>query len=207
MDSLLLKERDIGGRDVCIAVVCDGVGSLKDGAVASTMAVRLLGSWFDGIHDTGRLGLKLRDQVVAANRTVYRTAQEQRLQTAATLSVLLLDENQYYIVHLGDSRIYTCREGQLLQLTQDQLSDTGKLAGCLGHTEEVMPYYSEGTAEGQRFLLCSDGLYKRAEMELLRKSMEMATGRNLKKVMERLVHHVIDRGERDNITIAFVLND
>lgn len=207
MDSLLLMERDIGGRDVCMAVVCDGVGSLKNGAVASTMAVRLLGSWFEGIQDTSRLGLKLRDQVVTVNRTVYRTAQEQGFQTAATLSALLLNGNQYYIVHLGDSRIYACREGRLLQLTQDQISETGKLDGCLGHTEEVIPYYSEGAVGRQRFLLCSDGLYKRAELEFLQKSVEMATGRNLKRVMERLVNHVIDRGERDNITIAFVLND
>lgn len=207
MDSLLLKERHIGGRSVFIAVVCDGVGSLRDGAVAATMAVQMLGAWFDGVNDTGRLGLKLRDQVLEINRVVYSMAREREIQTASTLSVLLLDESRYYIVHLGDSRIYSYKKERLIQLTQDQVSDSGKLASCLGYAEGIMPFYNEGIADGQRFLLCSDGLYKRMEAEFLRKNMGMATGRNLRKVMAELIRYVVDRGERDNITIAFVLNE
>lgn len=207
MDSLLLKERDLCQKSLCIAVVCDGVGSLEDGALAATMAVRMLGAWFDALQDTGRLGLKLRDQALEINRVIYHTARSFGIQTAATLSALLLDESQYYIVHLGDSRIYSCREGRLTLLTQDQVSKSGKLSSCLGHTEEIMPFYNEGTLDGQTFLLCSDGLYKRMDPIILQKRVGMATGRNLKKIMGNLVRYVVDRGEQDNISLALVIND
>lgn len=46
MDSLLLKTRMIQGRNFCIAVVCDGVGSMQDGQFAAVTAVTLLNHWF-----------------------------------------------------------------------------------------------------------------------------------------------------------------
>ena len=57
MDSLLLKERNINDKSAYLAVVCDGVGSLKDGGFAAAMAVEKLEEWFDTVEDTGRLGI------------------------------------------------------------------------------------------------------------------------------------------------------
>lgn len=206
MDSLFLKERKIGKRSMCMAVVCDGVGSLEDGAFAATMAVRMLGNWFDQVNDFKRLGLKLRDQVVEMNRVIYRIAQAKGKKTATTISVLLLDGEHYYIVHLGDSRIYSFIENALVQLTQDQKSQSGKLIMCLGYTENIVPFYGEGLINTQKFLLCTDGLYKRASSEYIRKSVQSANHKNLKNTLEELAHYVIGQGERDNVTIAIILN-
>ena len=207
MASRRLNERQVGGRQLLIAVVCDGVGSLMDGAWAAREAVRMLGLWFDGVGDMERLGLKLRDQVLEINREICRTAKLQALQTATTLSALLLDGDRYYIVHLGDSRIYRWGQGGLMQLTQDQVLPSGKLAASLGHTDQVIPFYNEGDLGPQKFLLCSDGLYKRMEPEVLLKGLDTATGRNLKKTMQELARYVIERGEQDNISIALVINE
>ena len=57
MDSLLLKKRIISGDEVCLAAVCDGVGSLESGAVASSLAIQMLIEWLNGVEDTERIGL------------------------------------------------------------------------------------------------------------------------------------------------------
>ena len=204
MDSLLLKERNIKGTDVCIAVVCDGIGSLEDGAFASSTAVRMLNQWFSGISGLGRLGLQMRDSVLEINAHIVKQAQDQGLRTGTTLSALLLTEEEYYVVHTGDSRIYICQDGLLRPLTEDQSLD-GRLTACLGRGEKTDLYYNEGGFRSGRFLLCSDGLYKRMEHETLQAELEHVSPKTMGKTIERLIRHVTCRGERDNISLAVVL--
>ena len=77
MDSLLLKTRMIQGRNFCIAVVCDGVGSMQDGQFAAVTAVTLLNHWFSQIEDDCVCGPCLREQVLKVNRAIYEEAQNQ----------------------------------------------------------------------------------------------------------------------------------
>lgn len=205
MDSLLLKERTIGGRSVCIGVVCDGVGSLQDGAFAASTAVRILSGWFDALEETRRLGLRLRDAVHHADRTVAELAAGQGLRTAATLSALVIDQEHYYIVHTGDSRIYGCWGGELVLLTQDQEED-GKLTSCIGRSAEAVLYYNEGLCRNGTFLLCSDGLYKRMDGDFLRAELSRLSPRTIRRTMERLTEYVIGRGETDNISVALMMS-
>ncbi len=206
MDSLLMKERAIDGRSVCMAVVCDGVGSMTDGAFAASSAVRMLGSWFDQLRETGRLGLRLRDAVREVDRTIAQTAQRRGLKTAATLSALVVDRERYYIVHAGDSRIYGCWDGVLTQLTQDH-SSGGKLTSCIGRSGEAELYYNEGRCGEGIFLLCTDGLYKRMDPAFLQEELFRATPRTLGRAIRRLTRYVMERGERDNISLALVIRE
>jgi serine/threonine protein phosphatase PrpC len=204
MDSLLLKERSVCGQNVYLVVICDGVGSMKDGAVASSMAVHCLGKWLDGVTSLHRIGLCLQDQVLEAHQHIVEEIRVQGLRTASTLSALLLTEGRYYLVHTGDSRIYIWRDGCLEQLTYDQISE-GKLTACLGHMDAPLLIYNEGVCCKSKFLLCSDGLYKRMDMEYLRHEMSELKVRHLKRTAKRLIHYVVGRGENDNITLAFVI--
>lgn len=206
MDSLLLKERVICGTPVCIAVVCDGVGSLADGAFASSAAVRMLSEWFGEIGTLRRLGLQMRDAVLEINARIVREARDRGLHTGTTLSALLLVEDRYYVVHTGDSRIYMCRDGALEQLTDDQ-AQSGRLTACLGRGEQTNLYYNEGGIRDGRFLLCSDGLYKRMESALLRDALESLNPKNMKKSIEQMIGHVTGQGESDNISLAVVLKE
>ena len=194
MDSLLMKERAIDGRSVCMAVVCDGVGSMTDGAFAASSAVG------------GRLGLRLRDAVREVDRTIAQTAQRRGLKTAATLSALVVDGERYYIVHAGDSRIYGCWDGVLTQLTQDH-SSGGKLTSCIGRSGEAELYYNEGRCGEGIFLLCTDGLYKRMDPAFLQEELFRATPRTLGRAIRRLTRYVMERGERDNISLALVIRE
>jgi len=203
MDSLLMKERDIDGSPTCILAVCDGVGGLVDGAFASSTAVRLLSEWFNGVDSLQRLGLRMRDAVLEINRRIVDMAREKGLRTGTTLSVLLLSDGGYYIVHTGDSRIYLLRNGGLGCLTEDQAQGSC-LTACLGGSERANLYYNEGKFVHGPFLICSDGLYKRVTSQQIQAELEQTNRKNTRKTIERLLQYALERGERDNISLAVV---
>ena len=205
MDSLLLSARDAAGQSLCMAAVCDGVGSLADGAFAAAQAARMLRNWFENLEDAEALGPRLRAYAATVDLGIAARAAARGLDTACTLSCLLRWEEGYCVVHTGDSRVYLREDGTLRQLTRDQ-TRAGRLTSALGRGAELL--YTEGARKpGQRFLLCSDGLYKRLEPSLLEEAMERLNRRNLEKTLRSLAEHVICRGETDNISAALVMNE
>lgn len=207
MDSLLLKSRTVAGTEVCLAAVCDGVGSLADGALSAQWAVQMLYNWLENLEDAEELGARLRDYVQTMNLAIRTKAQKQQAETACTLSCLLLWRQWYCLAHVGDSRIYLWEQGALRQLTQDQ-ARRGRLTQAMGHREHVTVFFQQGEQRGeQRFLLCSDGLYKRMEPETLSACMARLNRRSLQKTLRQLTEHVISQGERDNISAALLIKD
>ncbi len=207
MDSLLLKSRTVAGTEVCLAAVCDGVGSLADGALSAQWAVQMLRNWLENLEDAEELGARLRDYVQTMNLAIRTKAQKQQVETACTLSCLLLWRQWYCLAHVGDSRIYLWEQGALRQLTQDQ-ARRGRLTQAMGHREHVTVFFQQGEQRGeQRFLLCSDGLYKRMEPETLGACMARLNRRSLQKALRQLTEHVISQGERDNISAALLIKD
>ena len=207
MDSLLLKSRTVAGTDVCLAAVCDGVGSLADGALSAQWAEQIQYNWMQNREDAEELGARLRDYVQTMNLAIRTKAQKQQAETACTLSCLLLWRQWYCLAHVGDSRIYLWEQGALRQLTQDQ-ARRGRLTQAMGHREHVTVFFQQGEQRGeQRFLLCSDGLYKRMEPETLGACMARLNRRSLQKALRQLTEHVISQGERDNISAALLIKD
>jgi serine/threonine protein phosphatase PrpC len=189
-----------------LAVVCDGVGSLSDGAFASGTAVRMLGDWFSGGELSAEgAGLLMRDAVLDINSRIIAEAEQNNFNTASTLSALLFLENKYYTVHTGDSRIY-CYEIEsrsLTLLTGDDVSQSGRLASYIGRAD-LSPQYSEGSASGRIFLVCSDGLYKRMDPDYMAEKMKSWGRRPSKKPLKVLPGYVKALGEHDNISFALI---
>ena len=204
MDSLLLKSEIVDERKAVLAVVCDGVGSLADGAFASGKTVQMLSEWFGKLTTAARVGLVMRDAILSINARIVSESRQQKLKTASTLSALLLIGCDYYIAHIGDSRIYSFQQDSLSVLTNDDVSESGMLTGCIGRSEKIFLQYSEGSAAGKIFLICSDGLYKRMDMDFLKTKLNAWNKKSLIDFMEDLPKYVIERGEQDNITLAIV---
>ena len=204
MDSLLLTERTINGISSVLAVVCDGVGSMSDGAYASSVTVKLLNEWFESIDSTERAGLKLRDTILNINTEIVRTAGIKGLQTATTLSALMFVGEKYFVVHAGDSRIYTSSDKGLVLLTVDSVTETGKLTSYIGRRDNPELFYSEGEASNGVFLLCSDGLYKRTTAAWLWQNINADNRKSIRKTLNNLSDFAIKQGELDNISIAIV---
>lgn len=204
MDSILLKTRQVGGENVLLAVVCDGVGSLQHGAFASGSAANGLGDWFDSLNCLERAGMKMRDAAQRINARIVQVVKEKNIQAASTLSAMLFFHGRYCIVHVGDSRVYVSDGSMLTQLTCDDVSETGALTAYIGQDRGLVFQYSEGDSDGKTFLICSDGLYKRMDREFLSINIRANSTRAVKSSVDALTRYVIEQGEKDNITTALI---
>jgi protein phosphatase len=154
--------------------VADGMGGHRGGEVASSLALDTVQGMFE--HNEGSLA----DQVVQANRAVFDRSQNDRSVSGmgTTLTAALVDGSHVHLVHVGDSRAYLLRGGELAQLTEDHtLVHRMVMEGEISQEEaETHPHRSiltralgvdqsvqvdEGdveVADGDRLLLCTDGL-------------------------------------------------
>src|SRR4026207_534442 len=122
-------------------IVADGMGGHAAGEIASQMAVDGLTSALADVNDlTSREAEnKLSEALRLANRTVYqRTTKElEKSGMGSTASALLLSDTHYLIGHVGDSRIYLVRDGDMKQLTKDHSLVQEQVDAGLLHAEQA----------------------------------------------------------------------
>jgi protein phosphatase len=104
-------------------IVADGMGGHAAGEVASQMAVDLISSELADLNDltAAEAPQRVSDTLRLANKQVFqRTTREiDKTGMGSTASALLLSDTHYLIGHVGDSRIYLVRDGEMKQLTRD----------------------------------------------------------------------------------------
>jgi protein phosphatase len=140
-----------------------------------------------------------------------------------TLVASLFYDNRVLVAHLGDSRLYLMRDGELRQVTRDhsllqEQIDSGLLTveqaknaqhknlvtKALGIDPSVEPEIHEyPTQPGDIYLLCSDGLCDMVEDEEIGATLR-ALGANLKLAAQQLVQMANDNGGRDNVSVILV---
>src|SRR5436309_1015522 len=158
-------------------VVADGMGGAQAGEVASQLAIE---SFEHGLDGTGSPEERLAHKVREANRQIYERSRTESGQEGmgTTLTAAYLDDAQLAIAHVGDSRAYLFRDGELTRLTRDhslvdELVRQGKLTEAeaaehpqrsiitraLGPEPDVTPdTFTYPVRSGDVLLLCSDGL-------------------------------------------------
>ncbi len=163
-----------------LAVVADGMGGHAGGAVASQLAVQEYARAWQVLGESPASQQWLFDTALEANRLIRLQAEaDQRLKgMGTTLVSLSLRDDQVHIAHIGDSRCYHFRAGELVQLTRDhslvqRMVDEGALTAAeaerspmrnyltrsLGsHVDPLVDCCSINVQSGDRLLLCSDGL-------------------------------------------------
>jgi PPM family protein phosphatase len=202
-------------------VVADGMGGAQAGEVASRIAVE---SFEPGVADAGQPEAALAALAQQANARIYELSHSHAEQAGmgTTLTAVYVGEREIAIAHVGDSRAYRLRDGELLRLTEDHsLVDELLRQGRLTPEEAVEhPQRSvitralgpEGTVEvdtrsyaardGDIYLLCSDGLTTMLAEERLESVLrERAT---LRDAGERLIAAANEAGGRDNITVVLL---
>src|SRR5271165_6875824 len=110
-DSLLAR--------IPLFVVADGMGGAQAGEVASHIAVE---TFADGLGDADtRPEERLAERVRAANAHIYELSQANAEQAGmgTTLTAVYVGEDEIAVAHVGDSRAYCLRDGQLIRLTDD----------------------------------------------------------------------------------------
>jgi len=158
-------ERDTKG---VIAVVADGVAGEGGGGGrhASEYTVRGLLADYYATPDTWAIPYALDKVLNAVNRwlVAQSTAHRNTVSLATTLSALVLRGRRYVVAHVGDSRIYRLRGGEVTQLTRDHVWDHPDLRHVLtraiGLDAGLVVDYGDGDlAMGDRFVLLTDGVW------------------------------------------------
>lgn len=201
MDCLFMSKRVICGDEVFFFVVCDGVGGTQGGGEASTFCVRHLKDWFFALTSMEVILSLLPEVIRDLNGKLCEFLSVHTIQGATTLSILLLVGGDYYIFHLGDSRIYGLNAHEIMLLTEDQVDDKGRLTGYLGKCRMLPLYIDHGKISYKQFILCSDGFYHKVNWKLLPNYVKV---KKVKKILDKMISHAVDSGETDNISVILV---
>jgi serine/threonine protein phosphatase PrpC len=202
-------------------VVADGMGGAQAGEVASRLAVE---PFRDGLHDTTDAEGALAQYARAANVSIHERSQAnaEHAGMGTTLTAMYVGAEEVAIAHVGDSRAYCLRDGELLRLTDDhslvdELIRQGKLTPeeavehpqrsvitrALGPEPEVeIDTRSYRARDGDVYLLCSDGLTTMVpDAEL---AEILLTQPHLRDAGEALIAAANEAGGRDNITVLLL---
>src|SRR5437764_356686 len=208
---------DVYVVDPPIFAIADGMGGANAGEVAAGLAA-------DALRGEGGRGAgAVVDLIQEANRRVYQRATEDAAASGmgTTMTVALLEDGRVRIGHVGDSRAYLLRDGELSQLTDDhslvgELVRSGKLAPeeadthpqrsvitrVLGTDPDVdVDTITIETRSGDLFLLCSDGLYSMVGNDRILELVER-NRRDLDAAAKALVAAANRGGGDDNITVV-----
>jgi PPM family protein phosphatase len=218
------NEDDLALRGMAF-VVCDGMGGHEAGQIASELACKtFLDVYFNHPGDAPESALLA--GLKAANRYVLDVARAvpSRRGMGTTLSALILLQDQAWIAHVGDSRIYRLRDGALEPITKDHTWIEEALASgqirpeeaethpyrhvltrAIGTEENVPPdIFSTDLRQGDVFLLCSDGLTNHVSDEELAAVLSES---GPSETAWKLVGMALVGGGSDNCTVLAVRVD
>lgn len=233
-DSLTVKSRATPKGEAVFAVMCDGVGGLNQGEVASASVIDIFSHWF--IYDFPSICnpdideelLKSQWSAIIAeqNERIMDYGKQKGLRLGTTVTVMLFHGQAYYILNVGDTRAYEITD-RICQLTEDHtliqqelksgkityeqsLTDTRKniLLQCVGASQVVYPdiYYGE-IKENAVYMLCTDGFRHRITEEEIYEGLRpelLISEKVMNEQSEGLVHLNMQRKETDNISVITI---
>lgn len=233
-DSLCIKNARLNNHDVLMAVVCDGMGGLSKGELASASVIRAFSKWFEtemsnGVLSNNNIRAQWEQLIIRANNKLWEYGNENGISLGTTLTVILLiDKKEYVIAHVGDSRAYKISGKKIEQITEDQsyvarevkrgnitkeqaniYPGRNVLLQCIGASRTVEPEFYNGKIDNEGFLLCSDGfrhvVNETEIVEELGKSTINCEKTDINLALRKLVDLNMQRGETDNITAIYIV--
>ena len=201
-DSLLIKHIRYKNKDAIVAVICDGVGGLPQGEVASASLIHAFceawkPAWIS--NDTKRMQTIWTQFLQKWNEKIRR----EELPMATTCTALMIIEDTSWLFHVGDSRLYTYDQ-ELIQWTMDH-SQNHKLMECIGYFKEIHPQVQNRTSLSKNYFLCSDGMYRKlTEQELIRGFQNAKNKIQMKRQIQQWIHMNLERNETDNMSAIWI---
>lgn len=230
-DSIILKRAKFKGKEVCLGIICDGMGGLSCGEFASKSIVEAFSDWFlysyskyESIWDESRMREDIGRIISSENEGLLHYGKEHGIYLGTTVTAFLLVENRFFVWHVGDSRLYKISSSKIYKLTDDHTVIAKEIAEgrltekeakkdprrnvllqCIGATSDVNPDMFCGEVEkGDILLLCSDGFrHEISEKEILNMLLKCDNSKFNEKLRE-LIDLNLKRKELDNISVALV---
>lgn len=208
-----------------VFVICDGMGGHVGGAVASQTAVAAIKTYFE--TPQADIFVALRQSMEQANEALLQKIKEApELDGMGTTCVLVVVKNGLvYYGHIGDSRIYIVRDGEMKAITKDHsfvqsLVDEGhiteeeaekhpnknQITKALGIHKTIDPSICSEPitpSAGDYFLLCSDGLTGMASEADIRETI-IDANKNVQEKVIQLIDLAKEGGGKDNITAQLI---
>jgi len=233
-DSLFVRKISTQTGTMVFAVLCDGMGGLKKGEVASASLVKAFSEWMYTVLSPLSQRL-LEDHIIKEQWISIITSQNEKIRAyskqedclvGSTITALLITEPRYFLLNIGDTRAYEISEG-LKQLTVDHtvIADEierrnitleqaknapirNVLTKCVGVSETVYPdmFFGE-TKKNVVYMLCSDGFRHHITADEIAKYLY--SGNDVDDTeMKRMEGYLVDlnkqRGETDNISVITI---
>lgn len=209
-----------------VYIVSDGMGGHRGGALAAKLTIEALTRSLSRIRSVSAVPVETKHAFEEANKTVYERGHSGIAETqgmGATAVVLLVERSQAMVAHVGDSRAYLFALGELRQLTKDhtrvqRMVDAGTLtaAEAASHPDASILERAIGVSrdvavdisawiplhEGDRILLCSDGLHGYVPDNEI--SVILGNQTPPQELADRLVNRALEKGGEDNITVQLI---
>lgn len=230
-DGLLLKTAKTPEGEVGLFVVCDGMGGLSHGELASATVIRGLADWFDhelpDLLESGMVQKEvaehLEKRLHELNAKILQYGEASNIKLGTTITALFVLYNQFYILQIGDSRAYSIQD-HLIKLTEDQTlverelqrgnitaeqaridPRRNVLLQCVGASKEINVAITSGEVRaGTMFMLCTDGFYHEINDDEMLMNLHPGTLADENRMTEKLidlVQLVKERQENDNISV------
>lgn len=235
-DGCCIKEAVTDQGTVLMAVICDGMGGLEKGEVASATLIQTFSSWFEeelpGLLARSKPMEEVRycwDRMIKEqNQNIAAYGKRLKLQLGSTITaMLILEDNQFIIAHVGDSRAYKITDSSIHVLTEDQTVvakevKQGKLTPeqaerdprrnvllqCVGASKIVEPVFYSGAVGGDEcYMLCSDGFRHVISGQEMLKAFAPSENEDeaqMQAHIEALIELNKFRHENDNITALLI---
>lgn len=233
-DSILLKGIKDGDQDSLLCVICDGMGGIEKGELASATAVRAFSKWFENVYiqkgsawTSAEVWSQWADLLADTNKLLTTYGKKHHIQLGTTVTVLLItSQNKYVLGHIGDTRVYhfqdhmeqltedhtfVAREVRRGNMTAEQAAQDNRrnvLLQCIGVNQSFTPQFLEGKlGAGDAFLLCSDGfrhVVTEHEIYMCLKPEKIPDEVAAKKNLIHLAELNKQRRETDNISAVYI---
>lgn len=216
-DRVFCQEVNVKQGKIILACVCDGVGSFEFSEQASDIVIRGLRLWMDGLLEDRLMYLSeaelyedLMLSVTELNELINEKQQKDHIRLGCTMSLLLIINRKYYIIHVGDSRIYNGFL-ELKQLTADEISISRqdgrkKLTNCMGLYPNLnMAQLSGKVKKDSIFVLGSDGLFNYQDIsKYSAEIMKVDSSQKMSALCYEFVQRARSAGEKDNISCIII---
>ena len=213
-----VNEDALFAADPCF-VVADGMGGHEMGDTASKTAISAFSEIFTAPGEASPK--RIEHALDEAKSRVHEVADASRRGAGCTLTGAIRIEHHgqphWYIINVGDSRVYLQRGSRLRQLTVDHSLRSERLAGgesggsstprniitrALGSDDDRHDAWLLPIETGSRLLICSDGLTSEVSDEQI--EAILAVGGRTESVVDELIRRALEAGGRDNVTVILV---
>ncbi len=212
-------------KNELLSVVADGMGGHRAGEIASRLAIEAIQQHYGSLLERFNLPQVLEKAFAEANKAIYRAAQQEPEQRGmgTTLVALAVQKGRGYYANVGDSRLYLIRNGESVQLSRDhtvvaELVKDGLITveAAKNHPDQSVITRAVGTHTavavdvcdepvplqiGDRFMLCSDGLYDLVEESEIEAAVSELQPQE---ACQQLVQLAKERGGHDNISVIVI---